>query len=255
MATLKEIQNTELEILSFFADFCERQNIRYTMIGGTMLGAVRHHGFIPWDDDVDVMVRLEDAEKLEQFFRSDDFFLQTPGTDPEMPYILYKIRKNGTFMEGAQEKGLHLHKGVWIDVFFYTSAARGKAGRKLQMTAMRALQSFRCRYYHAVNHPERVFHVMLTHIPNRLCLFFDKFLRSVILLAGSKQSDEYFTMDVSKPFFQKKKFFDDQARYPFEDRSFRGAQDFDAFLSNKYGSDYMTPKRWGHIADYSEVTV
>ena len=255
MATLKEIQNTELEILSFFADFCERQNIRYTMIGGTMLGAVRHHGFIPWDDDVDVYMRLEDAGRLEKCFQSDHYFLQTPKSDPEMPYIFYKIRKSGTKMEGGQEAGLNIHKGVWIDLFFYTSAARSKLGRKIQMTALQALQSFQCRFYHAVNHPQRAFHVMLTRVPNCLCLLVNKFLLAVIKLAGSSKSEDYFTMDVVEPFFQKKAFLDHLAKYSFEDKEFWGIKDCDGFLRSYYGDDYMTPKQWGHFSDYSHVII
>lgn len=255
MASLKEIQNTELEIMAFFDALCSRLNIPYSMVGGTMLGAVRHHGFIPWDDDVDLYMPLADARKLEKAFQSDTYFLQTPRSDPEMPYIFFKVRKNGTTMEGGQEPGLHMHKGVWIDVFFYTPAGNSKPAKKLQMTFLRALQSFRCRHYHAVNNPERKLFVLLSRMPVKMCLGIERFLLSLIRALGSSRSDEYLTMDVCEPFFQKKAFFDQLARYPFEDKEFWGVKDYDAFLSNYYGPDYMTPKKWSHMQDYSQVIV
>ena len=255
MADLKEIQNTELEILCFFDETCTRLDLRYCMVGGTMLGAVRHRGFIPWDDDVDLYMPLEDAEKLEKGFLSDSFFLQTPRTDPQMPYLYFKVRKNGTIMEGGQDAGLSIHKGVWIDVFFYTPAGKSRLARKMQMTAMRALQSFRCRHYHAIRSPERRLHVFLTKLPLKLCLALDSFLLGIIRLLGSNKSDEYLTMDVCEPFFQKKVFFDSLARYSFEDQSFWGPEDYDGFLSSYYGPDYMIPKKWSHLGSYSDVVV
>lgn len=256
MATLKEIHDVQLRMMQDFDKLCDALHLKYFMVGGTMLGAVRHRGFIPWDDDVDLYMPMEDARILEDSFHSDQYFLQTPDSDLEMPYIMFKLRKNNTSMpQFPLENHLNIHKGVWIDIFLYTDAGKNEAAKKMQVFLMRALQSFRCRYYHFRDHPDRKIHALLVKLPNRLSLFIDRMLLNGIQALGSKKSGEYFAMDVCDPLFFKKSFFDNLVQYPFEGASFWGIEEYDEFLSGYYGDDYMTPKKWGHIEDYSRVTL
>lgn len=80
-STLKKLQQTELRILLYFDRYCKDHNLQYYLIGGALLGAARYHGFIPWDDDVDVAMPREDYEKLKVFYSSDKHFLQNSDTD------------------------------------------------------------------------------------------------------------------------------------------------------------------------------
>ena len=254
MATLEEIHGVQIQMFRFFDELCERLHIRYSMVAGTMLGAVRHKGFIPWDDDIDVYMSMEDAKILEKNFRSDEYFLQTPRTDKESSYIMFRIRKNGTTMAQLPvEEKLDIHKGVWMDIFLYTDAGRNPLTKKMQLQLMHILQTFRCRFYHARCHPERKLYRFLVAFPNGLNLFWDRMLNGMIKALGSKKSGEYFAMDVRDPYFFKKSFFDDLKKYPFENGEFWGIREYDEYLSGFYGADYMTPKRWGHIEDYSRV--
>ena len=130
MATLKTIQDTELQMMSFLDKECTRLGIRYCMVAGTLLGAVRHKGFIPWDDDIDIYMSMKDIDILKREFNSHEYFLQTPETDKEMPFIMLKIRKNGTFMPESGKEHLNMHQGVWLDIFVYTNAAKGRLNKK-----------------------------------------------------------------------------------------------------------------------------
>ena len=72
MDEIRRLQLEELEILKYFIQVCEKHGLRYYLLGGTLLGAVRHHGFIPWDDDVDVCMPREDLNRLAVLFQRDD---------------------------------------------------------------------------------------------------------------------------------------------------------------------------------------
>ena len=256
MATLDEIHEVQFRMFQWFDELCEKLNIRYSMVAGTLLGAVRHQGFIPWDDDIDVYMSAEDAAILEKHFQSDTYFLQTPRTDRESSYIMFRIRKNGTTMvQKPVEDHVDIHKGVWMDVFLYTDAAKSRIGKKLQLRVMKALQSFRCRFYHANCHPERKLYAFLARLPNGFNLFVDRVLFRVVRMLGNRRSGEIFALDVREPYFFKRSYMEDMAKYPFEGGEFWGIAAYDEYLRGFYGDDYMTPKKWGHIEDYSRVVL
>ena len=255
MATLEDIQAVEYEMFQFVHDRCKKLGIRYNMVGGTMLGAVRHHGFIPWDDDVDIYMSMDDFEIFKKGFSSDKYFLQTPEKEREFASIVCKLRKNGTVMKTAVKGKLNIHQGIWLDIFVYTDAAKSNLGKKMQVFLRNALQSFRLKFQYKITAPERKLHVLLCYLPFPVSLAIDRFLYRSIRLLGNKTSEEYFALDVCKRMFFKKSYFDRTRLYQFEGGEFWGIEEYDEYLSDFYGPDYMTPKKWGHVEDYSEVIV
>lgn len=117
---LSKIHSLELKIALEVKRICEKNDIRYFLTAGTLLGAVRHGGFIPWDDDMDIGMLRGDYERFIQACKTDlgsEFFLQTWDTDPDYPFSFGKIRLNGThFVEAFSEKG-GMHDGIFIDIF------------------------------------------------------------------------------------------------------------------------------------------
>lgn len=113
-----EQKRMELDILAFFHDFCQKHNLRYYVCGGTLLGAVRHKGFIPWDDDVDVMLPRSDYERFLRIFPQADtghYSLVTGATNPDYPYNFAKIEDNRTIL--FEKSMSYSFSGVFIDVF------------------------------------------------------------------------------------------------------------------------------------------
>lgn len=120
---LREAQKASLDILIEFDRVCKKNNLTYWIDFGTLLGAVRHKGFIPWDDDIDLSMPLEDYNRFLQIGQNElnnDYFLQTEDTDPgsDMCNGIFKIRKNGTlFINDYDDFRKNYHKGASIDVF------------------------------------------------------------------------------------------------------------------------------------------
>lgn len=114
---LKEI---ELDILKAFVSICEKHDICYYLAGGTLLGAVRHKGFIPWDDDIDVLLPRQDYDRFIEIAQNElpsHLFLQTWCTDTAYPANFAKIRDNRTTFVEKSLKDLPINHGVYIDLF------------------------------------------------------------------------------------------------------------------------------------------
>lgn len=117
---LKKIQKLELDCLEAIISVCEKINVEYFLIGGTTLGAVRHGGFIPWDDDIDIGMTRKNYDKFlleaDKYLPS-KYHLQTPKKSEKCPYFYSKVRIDGTeFVEYCNHK-VDMHQGVYVDIF------------------------------------------------------------------------------------------------------------------------------------------
>ena len=117
---IKSIQKVDLILLREFDRICRKLDIGYFICGGSMLGYVRHGGFIPWDDDIDVgMLRADYDRFLKEGGKElgDRFFLQTRQSDPKIPYLFSKIRMNNTEYITEYNEHRDFHKGICLDLF------------------------------------------------------------------------------------------------------------------------------------------
>lgn len=117
---VRAAQEIGLEILKTIDRFCREKGITYYLFYGTGLGAVRHMGFIPWDDDIDLILFRKDFEKFREEWKKDPpegYFYQDGETDPNYKVKITKIRKNGTALVEEPAKDVEMHHGVWVDLF------------------------------------------------------------------------------------------------------------------------------------------
>lgn len=118
--TLEKLQQTLLNIMIDFDAFCKEHDLQYFLIGGTLLGAVRHQGFIPWDDDLDVVMPREDYERLIDIYSKKDdtkYTLQSIETDRNYWLPFAKLRQNNTLYDDLPTRYVKSHRGIFIDIF------------------------------------------------------------------------------------------------------------------------------------------
>ena len=117
---LRQLQMTMLETLKVFDAFCRKHDLKYSLYAGSLLGVIRHKGFIPWDDDLDVCMERSEYDRLIALWEADPpagYFLQTKENAPAYWQSFAKIRKDHTtFLQEEREAG-KFHTGVFLDIF------------------------------------------------------------------------------------------------------------------------------------------
>lgn len=132
---LRQLQLNELEMIVEVDRICRKYGIKYSLDGGTMLGAVRHKGFIPWDDDADIILYRDEYEKFVEACKIDldtnRFFFQDDTTDPYYRWGYGKMRRLGTEFVRAGQEHMKYRTGVCIDIFPEDKVPTGKIMRRI----------------------------------------------------------------------------------------------------------------------------
>lgn len=118
---LRRDQKELVKMLQVLAEICDKHNIRWWLSSGTLLGAIRHKGFIPWDDDLDIEMLKEDYLKLKKVLlqmKSDEYFVQCMETDVELIDTYIKFRRKEGRLDAKNRRSRHYkHAGLFIDIF------------------------------------------------------------------------------------------------------------------------------------------
>lgn len=132
---LRKMQLIQLELLEEVDRICTKYGISYSVEGGTLLGTVRHKGFIPWDDDVDIaMVRSEYIKfcrACEKELDNAKYFFQTHDTDPEYRWGYAKVLKNGTSFVRYGQEHMKMRRGVYVEIFPMDGIPKNFVERKI----------------------------------------------------------------------------------------------------------------------------
>lgn len=134
---IEEIQEKLLTILLYFKEFCEKHDLKFILAGGTCLGAIRHQGFIPWDDDIDVFMLRDDYEKLqglwEKFADTNRYSYLRSNDKVNIRHSATEIKDNNTTFINRHSVDLDIHQGLMIDIIPLDGVAQGKIAQFYQI--------------------------------------------------------------------------------------------------------------------------
>ena len=261
----RKIQLSSLDALKELKRICDKHRLRYYLVAGTLLGAVRHGGFIPWDDDVDVAMPRSDYKKLEKIARrelSDGFFYQTEKSERRYPFFFAKLRKDGRTVTESIFKETDIHNGCYVDVFplDYCPSNERRAVRFFKLTSFftcaliaKTSDNFVCEY--TKKGALFAFSVM-KKLPRCVLLFLRNAVRVYYTLTSSKKVICTVAGSYGYPReTYSAEWFAETVDLKFEDEVFTAPKEYDKALTHMYG-DYMTPppesERKGHFINSDE---
>ncbi len=139
---LEQLHAHLYDILSQTIEVCERLGIAYFLIGGSAIGALFDGAILEWDDDIDLGMERADYERFisegGQYLAA-GYAIQSPENEDQTPYYFAKVRKDGTLFEGFEERGLRMHKGVYIDIFPFDRVPDSPLAERAQRFVVRQL--------------------------------------------------------------------------------------------------------------------
>lgn len=240
----EECKRIQLDILDTIDRFCQKRGLRYSLAYGTLIGAVRHQGFIPWDDDIDIMMPRSDYDRFRETFRSPGYRLADLAGRDDCVETFVKVCKEGTFMVD-RNFGRELW-GVNVDVFPIDGApSEGLEAHYATLNAVREKLFQICPYYKSVKKGR--FPLLLKYLLKRIRYFHPgSFMSLKKKLADGQKAIPYedsvtvgiyYAAEKTRTFMEKR-VYDEIGALPFEGRSCPALIHYDTYLTKLYG-DYM----------------
>ena len=258
--TLRKLQLTELDILIEIDKICKENNIQYFLIGGTLLGAVRHKGFIPWDDDIDIGMIRSDYEKfidlcLNKNVLGEKYFLHCNESDENYFIPFVKVKKNNTTFAEEHIDKVKTHKGIFLDIFPYDNVPKQKSiMQRIQAIIVRNIHyAIYVKYgiYRLKDKKRKALTWIFTLLPVKtlkkmnkcFSMIFEKRKNNkyIVSLAGSSSYVEE-TLSKERLFPLKKTKFENLDFYAFNDNDYYLAQLFGDYMKLPPEEDRKTHK-------------
>ncbi|QQZ62209.1 LicD family protein [Paenibacillus sonchi] len=258
---LRQMQLIQLEMLLEVDRICKKRDIRYCIIAGTTLGAVRHKGYIPWDDDADVAMLRPEYEKFckacEEELDQTRFYLQTHANTPGYRWGYGKIRRVGTEFVRKGQEHMPYRTGVFIDIFPLDNVPDNLIVRRIHNLACTVIRKMLWSEVGAKSDSK----LMMRGIYRGLSLFSRDFVFSLYdkLMRQSNKKPTQLVRILTFPtpnngyYGYYKKWYVELADIEFEGHYFPAAKDYDGYLTFKFGKYLEFPpleQRQGHASTH-----
>ena len=242
--TLHDLREVEMEIMDVIDRVCRNHSLKYTLAFGSLLGAVRHGGFIPWDDDIDIIMPIDDYNTMLSIWDDvapEGYVLQNKRTNSDFTQTFTKIRKDHTvFIQSESEKTKTYHKGIFVDVTPACWVAPGRIPRLAQIAAA-AVNLLYSREHTSKSGALVVFcERILLSIPRSWRMRILSFTTKYLQRWSEKKNGGLFLPEtmVGVRRIYPKTMFEDMKDIKFEDRKYMCVNDTDTILRLIY-RDYM----------------
>lgn len=235
---LDDIHAVQMEMLDEVDRICKENNIKYFLSGGTLLGAIRHKGFIPWDDDIDLWMTRKNYKRFKKVAKkqlSDKYFLQDYFTEIHCPLSILKVEKRGTrFVEGVFadlpiEKCLYIDifplDNIWLPLYNFQTAI---------LIKMQSIRDFKLRGAGADSKAKRIIY---SAIPLWLCRALTEFTMRFFNIFPTKLKNQLCHRGRYWPKFSVSDV-EELVDVEFEGKKYPAPRDYDDILKRCYG-DYM----------------
>ena len=257
LLTTEACKRIMLEILDAIDGFCREKGLRYSLCGGTLLGAVRHKGFIPWDDDIDLTMPRPDYDQFRKEFNVDGFYVNDLAFRDDCVETFVKVCKKGTIMVD-----LNFGRELWgvnVDIFPIDGApSEGLEDHYAKMDATRQKLFQICPYYKSV--PKRRFPLIVKYVLKRIRYFYpESFMSLKKRVVDAQKAIPFDAATVIGPYywvektraFLPKSVYDELDNLFFEGKEYPAPKDFDTVLRSLFGNYMQLPpaeKRISHHA-------
>lgn len=249
-AKMKSVWTVQMELLKKLLEVCEKNHLKIWADGGTLLGAVREHGYIPWDDDIDMAMLRDDYDKLlsiaQKEFQS-PYHFQSGYTEEKFPRGHAQLRKDNTAAINLYDVFQDFHQGVFIDIFVYDELPDDENELVEFLNQIkRGLGQLKqyCDFHFSLLHPINSLRNYLVYQSIDKKGFHEAF-REFDNLLKSKHGEDVacvgFTLELNR-YQRKKTLYDKTIMMPFEDMMMPVPSGYDEILKTQYG-DYMKPAK------------
>lgn len=241
---IKELQNVILNIAQDIDVFCSTHDIQYCLMGGSALGAQRHCGFIPWDDDLDVFMTPDNYEKFRDLFNKfgnkSSYYLQELGAC-NGKVITAKVRLNDSYYEESIVKDWHIHHGIYVDIFILHTCPNNKILRYWQYAWAKYLivKGLANKEYKRRGWFIHILLMCIKVLPKRFLLNYGL---TQVYRFRTHRTDfycNYLGKALMKNGTYKRAYFENSKRISFENTTLNVPAGLESFLKERFG-DYMT---------------